>query len=91
MWRRIDADGTEWEVRVVAREDRARGERTQEAGEILEFRPLDRLRSPRRVAIRAGALDEMDERALRAAYRQARPIGGDYYGRPGKNMSDTAA
>jgi hypothetical protein len=30
----------------------------------------------------------MDEAALKSAYLRARPIGGDYYGRPGKRMSD---
>lgn len=89
MWQRIIADGSEWEVRIVARED---GVRTggRPAGEILEFRPLDGQRPPRRIAVPADALDAMDDAALRSAYRQARPIGGDHYGRPGKWMPDAA-
>lgn len=36
----------------------------------------------------AGGLGEMDDPELRSALRQARPIGGDVYGRPGKRMGD---
>ncbi|MBI4409991.1 MAG: hypothetical protein HY561_09810 [Gemmatimonadetes bacterium] len=81
MWRRICADGCEWEVRVLPRESPA-------GLEILEFRALDGLRPPRRLAVPLGLLERMDELALAVAYRQARPIGGDYYGRPGKRMPD---
>lgn len=89
MWRRLREDGADWEVRVLAREDEtAPGEAPSE---ILEFRPLDGLRSPRRLVVPADSLAGMDDAALRMAYRRARPIGGDYYGRPGKWMNDTAA
>ena len=84
MWQKLEADGCQWEVRVVVEETEDRGI------EILEFRPEVTTRPPRRVAVDRGALETMDEAALQAAYRQARPIGGDYYGRPGKRMSDTA-
>jgi hypothetical protein len=30
----------------------------------------------------------MDADALSAAFAQARPLGGDHYGRPGKRMDD---
>jgi hypothetical protein len=40
------------------------------------------------VAIPKGSLANMDDAALKSAYTRARPIGGDYYGRPGKRMSD---
>ncbi|MGH7466813.1 MAG: hypothetical protein ACRENP_02400 [Longimicrobiales bacterium] len=83
MWHRLEADGCIWEVRVVANE-------AQDAGtEILEFRPAqEATRPPRRLAVDRGALDNMNDAALQAAYRQARPIGGDFYGRPGKRMPD---
>jgi hypothetical protein len=32
----------------------------------------------------------MDEAGLRSAFLQARPIGGDFYGRPGKRMPDAS-
>jgi hypothetical protein len=89
MWRRIEADGCEWEVRAIARAGGERG-RPGEVGEILEFRPLDRLRPPRQVAVAEGSLAAMDEAQLHAAYRRSRPVGGDHYGRPGKRMPDTA-
>ncbi len=57
-------------------------------GELLEFRSGDPNRPPRRLFVHAGRLDLMDDEALRRALRQARPIGGDYYGRPGKHMED---
>jgi hypothetical protein len=56
--------------------------------ELLEFQPQDGNRPPRRIVIDEGALGGMDEAQLRAAYVQARPIGGDHYGRPGKRMGD---
>ena len=72
-----------------------RGERSREehaesigAGELLEFRSRDPNRPPRRLFVHAGRLDLMDDEALRRALRQARPIGGDFYGRPGKHMED---
>lgn len=79
MWQKIEADGCEWEVRSVAEET---------GSEVLEFRPLDPTRPARRFGLDGGTLQEMDEEALHAAFRQARPIGGDFYGRPGKRMTD---
>jgi len=87
VWRRIRADGCEWEVRVVADESNGRAEPGARR-EILEFRALDGLRPPRRLALPAGAAARMDDAALRAAYRRARPIGAELYGRPGKRMAD---
>jgi hypothetical protein len=84
MWEKLEADGCQWEVRVVSEETEDRGI------EILEFRPEVNTRPPRRLAVDRGALATMNEAALQSAYRRARPIGGDYYGRPGKRMSDTA-
>lgn len=86
-WHRIHEDGKEWEARVVA------GPQQADPGsdgyeETLEFFCLDGSAQPRRLAIPAGALREMDEAALRRAYRKALPIGGDHYGRPGKRMND---
>ena len=77
-WRTVTADGCEWEVGVVAIEDE----------EVLEFRPKEPTRPPRRVVIVKGSFSNMDEAALMSAYTRARPIGADYYGRPGKRMSD---
>lgn len=86
-WHRIHEDGKEWEARVVP------GPQQTDPGsdgdeETLEFFCLDGSAQPRRLAIPAGALREMDEAALRRAYRKALPIGGDHYGRPGKHMND---
>jgi hypothetical protein len=78
LWRTLQADDCEWEVGVVSIEDE----------EIIEFRPKEQTRATRRVAIEKGSFGDMDEEALRSAYSRARPIGGDYYGRPGKRMSD---
>ncbi|HEY8485352.1 MAG TPA: hypothetical protein VIL13_12135 [Longimicrobiales bacterium] len=88
MWRRIQADGCEWEVRVIANDTADRPDRNPRDHEVLEFRPLDGRRRPRRIIVPAGALEAMDDAALLSAYRRARPGGGDYYGRPGKPMSD---
>jgi hypothetical protein len=78
LWRTLKADGIEWEVSVVS----------SEGEEIIEFRPKEPTRPPRRLAVAKGALDKMDDAALKAAYTKARPIGGDFYGRPGKRMPD---
>jgi hypothetical protein len=83
MWRTLEADGCTWEVRVVSSEV---GEQPNQ--EILEFRPTQPIRPTRRVAVQVGAFGNMTQEALEAAYRQARPIGGDFYGRPGKRMPD---
>lgn len=88
MWRRIEVDGCAWEARVIA----GAGDGAPDGdGDVLEFCALDGLRPPRRVSIPARGLERMDEAALRAAYRRARPIGGDHYGRPGKRMGDAGA
>lgn len=81
-WRRMKAEGLEWEVRAVARDAASGGE------DVLEFQPLEQRLPVRRLAVPAGALEAMDENALQAAFVQARPIGADYYGRPGKTMPD---
>ncbi|MEX2281976.1 MAG: hypothetical protein WEE89_05795 [Gemmatimonadota bacterium] len=82
MWRTLDADGCTWEVRVVA------SEATDEPDtEILEFRTAAP-RPPRRLSVQRGALNSMTEDGLQTAYRKSRPIGGDFYGRPGKRMPD---
>ena len=83
MWQRFEAEGCSWEVRVVANEAEDPG------SEILEFCPNEATRPPRRLAVERGAAGNMSDSALQAAFRQARPIGGDFYGRPGKRMSDT--
>jgi len=88
MWRRMTADGCEWDVRVLADEVDHGPAGRSEPIEILEFRPLDGLRPPRRLATAPGALERMDDAALAAAFRQALPIGVDHYGRPGKRMQD---
>ncbi|MGH7477487.1 MAG: hypothetical protein ACRELD_14570 [Longimicrobiales bacterium] len=86
-WRTLSAEGCDWEVRTVHGEIDP-GQATSAESEILEFRATNGLRPPRRLAVRRGALAQMDEAALQKACRQARPIGGDYYGRPGKHMPD---
>lgn len=86
MWRRIQADGCDWEVRAIAH-DAGPDEAARE--EVLEFRCPDGSRPPRRVAVPAGRLALMDDAELNAAYRRALPIAGDHYGRPGKRMTDT--
>ncbi len=55
---------------------------------MIEFVCVDGTRKSRRVAV-AGSVADMDAAQLRSAYRQARPIGGDHYGRPGKSMADS--
>lgn len=79
IWRRLQAEGCDWEVRAV-------GMGPEE--EFLEFRCPDGNHPPRRVAIMPGALAAMNETELRSAFQHALPIGGDHYGRPGKVMSD---
>lgn len=85
-WRRIEADGAEWEARVVPG-----SESTEDAdrdGEVVEFVCVDGTRKARRFAVARGSVSDMDDAALQRAYRQARPIGGDHYGRPGKPTND---
>ncbi len=89
MWRRFAAEGVEWEVRVTPGSPDA-ADAGGGSNEVLEFQSSDRNRPPRRLVVDAGALGEMDEPELRSALRQARPIGGDFYGRPGKRMGDVA-
>ena len=84
-WRHITVDGVEWEVRAISNE---LPDGTQGDEELLEFRSKEATMPPRRVSVRRGALDGMKEDALKSAFLQARPIGGDFYGRPGKRMPD---
>lgn len=81
MWRKIEAEGCLWEVRAISLEG--------DGEDVLEFRPLVPTRPPRRLAVSTDALDSMSDEDLQAAFVQARPIGGDFYGRPGKRMTDT--
>lgn len=85
-WRRIQEEGTEWEVRVEPGSERT--DASDEEGEVLEFVCVEGTRKSRRLAVARGAVTDMDAEALRRAFRQARPIGGDHYGRPGKPPSD---
>ena len=87
-WRRLQADGCEWEVRVIAADPEHETRDGDVAEEILEFSPVGAIRPPRRTRVPAGALEDMNDAALQAAYRRALPIGGDHYGRPGKRMPD---
>jgi hypothetical protein len=84
-WKSIEADGCTWQVRTVSNPDLG----TAGGQTVLEFQPDSSNLPPRRVVVEDSALREMDDEQLRRAYRQARPIGGDHYGRPGKTMSDT--
>ncbi len=88
MWWHFEAEGTEWEVRAIPNAANVGEAADGSMQEVLEFRSGDRNRPPRRIVVRSGALAEMDEPALLSALRQARPIGGDFYGRPGKRMDD---
>lgn len=83
IWRTIEADGCTWEVRVIS----AQGEDPRT--EVLEFVPREPIRPPRRLVIERGVLPNMKDDELRAAYLKSRPIGADFYGRPGKRMSDS--
>lgn len=83
-WRRIQADGVDWEVRIISDPQSAQdGNR-----EIIEFRPLDGTSQPRRTAVERDTLEKLSDADLAAVYRRAAPIAGDYYGRPGKPMDD---
>ena len=82
-WRRIEADGAEWEVRIISEAGAGAEER-----EIIEFRPLSGVAGPRRTALERNQLDELSDDDLAAVYRRAAPIAGDHYGRPGKQMPD---
>ena len=86
-WRRIQEDGREWEARVTAGPQQS-DPSLEGDSETLEFVAVDGTAQPRRLAVPAGAYGEMDEEALRRAYRKARPTGGNHYGRPGKRMDD---
>jgi hypothetical protein len=87
-WRRVSADGCDWEVRAIAAEGEGDPGAEGRREDILEFSPIGAIRPPRRTVVAAGSLDAMSEAELLAAYRRARPIGGDHYGRPGKRMPD---
>jgi hypothetical protein len=83
-WRSIEADGCTWQVRSMSNPDAV----SEPGQQLLEFQAEQGDRPPRRLAIGAGSLQDMDDAQLRRAYLKARPIGGDHYGRPGKHMSD---
>jgi hypothetical protein len=85
IWKTIVADGCTWDVRSVANPAET-GAAADEG--VLEFATSEVNMPPRRIVVRAGSLEGMDEAALRSAYLRARPIGGDHYGRPGKRMGD---
>ncbi len=85
-WRRLHEDGAEWEVRVLPGSERRT--ESDEEGEVVEFVCVEGTRKSRQLAVARGSIADMDDDALRRAYRQARPIGGDHYGRPGKPPSD---
>lgn len=87
-WRRITEDGREWEARLIAGPQQS-DPNLEGDDETLEFVCVDGSAQPRRLAVPAGSVGEMDDEGLRRAYRKARPIGGDHYGRPGKRMNDT--
>ena len=87
-WRRIEEDGVEWEARVVPGPRQIDPDREGHEEEVLEFVCVSGGRKTRRLAVRPGSLDEMDGEQLHRAYLQARPIGGDHYGRPGKTATD---
>ena len=82
-WRRIKADGVEWEVRIISEAGTAADER-----DIIEFRPVDGVGQPRRTGVQRNQLDSLSEDDLAAVYRRAAPIAADHYGRPGKQMPD---
>ncbi len=86
-WRRIHEDGTEWEARIVPAPRQTEQELRADE-ELLEFVCVDGSRKPRQVAVPGGAYRDMDDDALHRAFVKARPIGGDFYGRPGKHMND---
>ena len=85
QWKQITVDDQVWEVRAVSNELPG-GQQGDE--ELLEFRSREATMPPRRVTIRTGSLDGLTEAELKSAFTRARPIGGDFYGRPGKRMPD---
>lgn len=86
-WRRIRDEGVEWEARIVPSPGQT--EAVPDADqEVLEFVCVDGSRKARQLAVTPGAYGDMDEEGLRKAFLKARPIGGDHYGRPGKQMND---
>lgn len=87
-WPRITEDGVEWEARIVSAPGQADAGDTDTGEEVLEFVCVSGERKTRRLAVREGSLPEMSEEQLHRAFVQARPIGGDHYGRPGKHTND---
>jgi hypothetical protein len=87
-WRRIESDGAEWEARAIPGPGKVDPQREGD-DDLLEFVCVDGSRKSRQVVVPSGSYSDMDDAALRRAFRQARPIGGDHYGRPGKHMNDT--
>jgi hypothetical protein len=84
MWKTIEADGCVWQVRTLANPETG----SEADRELLEFQAEGGNRPARRLLVEPGSLGAMDDAQLRAAYLQSRPIGGDHYGRPGKQMGD---
>jgi hypothetical protein len=84
MWKTLEVDGCVWQVRSVSNPDLG----TEPGQAVLEFQAESGNLPPRRVVVEESALSGMDEAALRSAYLKALPIGGDFYGRPGKRMPD---
>lgn len=88
-WRRIEQDGIEWEARVLPGPQKTDPD-LEGDDDILEFVCVDGSRKSRQVVVPTGSYSKLDDEALRRAFLQARPIGGDHYGRPGKHMNDMA-
>jgi hypothetical protein len=86
-WRRIREEGADWEARILPGPGQTEPDREGDE-ELLEFVCVDGSRKARQVAVPVGAYAGMDDEALHRAFVQARPIGGDHYGRPGKPMND---
>ena len=86
-WPRLEADGAVWEVRVVPGSGGTQPSQV-DGTEVIEFSCVTDHRKSRRLAVPAGRLHDLDPAALGRIYRQARPIGGDHYGRPGKHAGD---
>jgi len=86
-WRHLRADDCDWEVRLLSGAAEGVDPKSEE---ILEFQPTGAMvRGARRTVIAAGTYESMSDDELLAAYRRARPIAGDHYGRPGKRMPDS--
>lgn len=83
-WKTFEAEGSTWQVRLVT--NPAFG--LEDGQTVLEFQATGGTLPPRRVVVDHVSLEDLDDAALRSAFQKARPIGGDFYGRPGKKMTD---